>query len=209
MKCAIYVRLAVPGEDLSAQIAQLREFARSRGLDSLVYEDFGTGTKTRRPGLDDLIADARRGRFSVVMIMSLDRLARSTKHLLQVVAEFHTLQIDLISLKEKVDTTTSVGKEFYTVLADLMQCQAALVREHIRRGMRRAKLDGVRLGRAPLNVDHEALVADRLGGMSLTAAATKWRISRASVVRLVREAQRKQTGLPVVVSLQPETAYVV
>jgi DNA invertase Pin-like site-specific DNA recombinase len=143
------------------------------------------------------------------MIMSLDRLARSTKHLLQVVAEFHTLQIDLISLKEKVDTTTSVGKEFYTVLADLMQCQAALVREHIRRGMRRAKLDGVRLGRAPLNVDHEALVADRLGGMSLTAAATKWRISRASVVRLVREAQRKQTGLPVVVSLQPETAYVV
>jgi len=209
VKCAIYVRLAVPGEDLSAQIAQLREFARSRGLDSLVYEDFGTGTKTRRPGLDDLIADARRGRFSVVMIMSLDRLARSTKHLLQVVAEFHTLQIDLISLKEKVDTTTSVGKEFYTVLADLMQCQAALVREHIRRGMRRAKLDGVRLGRAPLNVDHEALVADRLGGMSLTAAATKWRISRASVVRLVREAQRKQTGLPVVVSLQPETAYVV
>ena len=58
--------------------------------------------------------------------------------------------------------------------------------------MRRARLEGQRLGRAPLNIDHDALVRDRLAGMSLTTAAKKYGVSRASVVRFVREAKRRQ-----------------
>jgi DNA invertase Pin-like site-specific DNA recombinase len=58
--------------------------------------------------------------------------------------------------------------------------------------MRRARLEGQRLGRAPLDIDHDALVRDRLAGMSLTKVAKKYGISRASVVRFVREAQQGQ-----------------
>jgi DNA invertase Pin-like site-specific DNA recombinase len=58
--------------------------------------------------------------------------------------------------------------------------------------MRRARLEGQRLGRAPLDIDHDALVRDRLAGMSLTKVAKKYGISRASVIRFVREAQRRQ-----------------
>jgi transposase len=58
--------------------------------------------------------------------------------------------------------------------------------------MRRARLEGQRLGRAPLNIDHGALVRDRLAGMSLTRAAKKYGVSRASVVRFVREVKPRQ-----------------
>ena len=58
--------------------------------------------------------------------------------------------------------------------------------------MRRARMEGQRLGRAPLNIDHAALVRDRLAGMSLTNVAKKYRVSRASVVRFVRDAQQRR-----------------
>jgi DNA invertase Pin-like site-specific DNA recombinase len=59
--------------------------------------------------------------------------------------------------------------------------------------MRRAKLEGRRIGRQPLNIDREQVVADRKSGMSLTMVAKKHRISRASVCRLVREAAATQS----------------
>lgn len=55
--------------------------------------------------------------------------------------------------------------------------------------MARRRLEGYRLGRIPLNVDHGAIVRDRLSGRSLTETAKKYTVSRASVVRWVREAQ--------------------
>jgi transposase len=55
-------------------------------------------------------------------------------------------------------------------------------------------MEGQRLGRAPLDIDHAALVRDRLAGMSLTNAAKKYGVSRASVVRFVREAQQRQAA---------------
>ena len=61
--------------------------------------------------------------------------------------------------------------------------------------MRRAKLEGQRLGRQPLAVDHEALVRDRLSGMSLTNVAKKYHVSRASVLRFVQESQRRESEL--------------
>jgi DNA invertase Pin-like site-specific DNA recombinase len=66
--------------------------------------------------------------------------------------------------------------------------------ERIKAGMRRAKMEGKRLGRAPLDIDHDALVRDRLSGMSLTIVAKKYGVSRASVVRFVREAQLRQAA---------------
>jgi DNA invertase Pin-like site-specific DNA recombinase len=59
--------------------------------------------------------------------------------------------------------------------------------------MRRAKLEGRRIGRQPLNIDREQVVADRKSGMSLTQVARKYRISRASVCRLVRESGASPT----------------
>jgi DNA invertase Pin-like site-specific DNA recombinase len=81
---------------------------------------------------------------------------------------------------------------FITMIGSIAELERSLIVERIRAGMRRAKIDGRRLGRAPLSVDRNALVGDRLAGMSLTDVAKKYRISRASVVRVVRQAKQSQ-----------------
>ena len=65
-----------------------------------------------------------------------------------------------------------------------------MIRERIRQGMARRRLEGFRLGRIPLDVDHDAIVRDRRSGMSLTAVGKKYGVSRASVVRFTREAMK-------------------
>jgi DNA invertase Pin-like site-specific DNA recombinase len=191
MMAATYARTASPDEGIQLQVDRLRRLARNRGMEIVAeYNDVGSGPKGRRPGLNSLVAAAGNGQFSVVLTTSLDRLAKNTNHLLQLVEDFRTLHIDLISAQEDIDTTTSAGKTFFNAAASISQCQSQLVRENIRQGLRRRKLDGFKLGRSRLPVSCEAIARDRLS-MSLTQVAQKYGISRASVVRFVREAQRQ------------------
>ncbi len=81
-----------------------------------------------------------------------------------------------------------------TLIAAIAELERPLIVERIRADMRRRRLEGLPLGRQPLDVDHEALVRDRLSGMSLTNVAKKYGVSRASVVRFTREAQKRQLG---------------
>jgi len=139
-----------------------------------------------------MMADARRGEFSVVLVAAFDRIARSTKNFLEIVDELHALNIEFISGRECIDTSGPMGRMFITMIGSIAELERSLIVERIRAGMRRAKLEGQRLGRAPLNVDRNAIVRDRLSGMSLTLVAKRYRVSRATVVRLVREASQSQ-----------------
>ncbi len=195
-KAAIYARVWSHEEDVSAQVCYLHQLARQRGFEVVAeYNDIASGAKARRSGLDALIADAKQGCFSVVLTNRLACLSKAIKHLLQLTEHFKTLHIDLISAQEAIDTSTSTGKLFFDAMASLNQCESELVKEHIRVGLRRKKLDGFRLGRRPLNTPHDLIVRDRLAGMSLTQCSKKYGVSRASVVRFVREAQRQFAGL--------------
>jgi putative DNA-invertase from lambdoid prophage Rac len=80
------------------------------------------------------------------------------------------------------------------IISAIAELERSLIVERVRAGMRRAKLEGRRIGRTPLDVDHAALVRDRLSGMSLTVVAKKHGLSRASVVRFV-DASRRNDGV--------------
>ncbi len=195
-KAVLYGRTSTPEQHLESQFIQLRDLASRRGLELTgVYSDLGiTGSKARRPGIDSLLRDARRGKFSVVLVAAFDRLARSTRNFLELVDELSSLGIELISAREAVDTSTPTGRMFVTILGSIAELEKSFIRERIKAGMRRRKLDGLPCGRQPLDVDHDAIVADRLGGLSLTATAKRHGISRASVVRFVREARLRGVG---------------
>jgi DNA invertase Pin-like site-specific DNA recombinase len=195
-KAVLYGRTSTPEQHLESQFIQLRDIASQRGLELTgVYSDFGvSGSKARRPGIDSLLRDARRGKFSVILIAAFDRLARSTRNFLELVDEFDSLGIELISAREAVDTSTPTGRMFVTILGSIAELEKSFIRERIRAGMRRRKLDGLPCGRQPLDIDHSVVVADRLAGMSLTATAKRHGISRATVVRFCREARLR--GLP-------------
>lgn len=192
-KCAIYARVSTPDQHVETQLLQLRELAARRGLDIVaVFTDCISGSKARRPGLDALLKDAHRGKFSVVLVAAFDRLARSTKHFLQLIDEFEDLDIEFVSAREAIDTSGPMGRMFVTLLGSIAELERSFIVERIKLGMKRRKQMGLPLGRQPLDIDHDALVQDRLMGMSLTNVAKKYGVSRASVVRFVREAQRRE-----------------
>jgi DNA invertase Pin-like site-specific DNA recombinase len=202
-KCALYARVSSPEQNVETQLCDLRAMASQRGYEIVgVFTDVGvSGTKARRPGLDAMLRDARKRKFSVVLVAAFDRMARSTKHFLMVVDELDDLGIEFVSRRENIDTQGAMGRMFLTVLGALSELERSTIVERIKAGMRRRKLEGFKLGRQPLDVNHAALVRDRLNGMSLTDTARKYGVSRASVVRFVRVAQRQQmaevSGLPV------------
>lgn len=188
-KAAIYARVSTADQRIENQILDLRKLAAQRGFEVVhEYTDRGiSGSKAKRPGLDNMLADARRGEFSVVLVAAFDRIARSTKNFLEVVDELNSLGIEFFSAREAIDTSGPMGRMFVTMVGSIAELERSLIVERIKAGMRRARLEGQRLGRAPLDIDRDALVKDRLAGMSLTNVARKYRVSRASVVRIVRE----------------------
>jgi hypothetical protein len=132
-------------------------------------------------GLDLLMADARRKKFSVVLVAAFDRIARSTRNFLQTVDELDSLGIEFVSRREGVATGDAMGRLFVTIISAIAELERSLVVERVKSGMRRAKLEGRQIGRSRLDVNREQVVIDRRSGLSLTQVARKHSISRASV----------------------------
>jgi DNA invertase Pin-like site-specific DNA recombinase len=195
-KCAIYCRVSTSDQRVESQLYDLRELAAQRGIEVVAeYQDCGiSGSKARRPGLDALMADARRKKFSVVLVAAFDRVARSVRHFLQVIDELESLGVVFISRREQVDTSGMMGRLFLTLIGSIAELESDLIRERVRAGMRRARLEGRQIGRARLDVNREQVVQDRREGMSLTLVARKHSISRASVCRLMKEANDISIG---------------
>jgi DNA invertase Pin-like site-specific DNA recombinase len=195
-KAAIYVRVSTPDQHVESQLYDLRELAAQRGLEVVQeYQDCGiSGLRARRPGLDALMTDARKRKFSVILVAAFDRVARSVRHFLQIIDELETLGVVFISRREQVDTSGMMGRLFLTLIASIAELESDLIRERVRAGMRRAKLEGRQIGRARLDVDREQIIIDRRSGLSLTQVASKHSISRASVCRLMSEANRIVIG---------------
>ena len=198
-KAALYARTSTFEQHPESQFIQLREIAAQRGFEVVAtYCDHGiSGSKARRPGIDAMMREGRRGRFSVILTAAFDRLARSTKNFIAIIDEAEAANIQIISAREAVDTSTPTGRLFVTLLGSIAEMERSFIRERVRAGIRRRKLEGLPVGRQPLDVDREAIVADRLGGMSLTVIAKRYGVSRASVVRWVREARRSSPTLSI------------
>src|SRR5439155_14683532 len=131
--------------------------------------------------------DARRHRFDVLLVWSCDRLARSTKHLLQTIDELNGFGIQFLSQREAIDTEGPLGRAILVIVSAMAELERCIIIERVRAGMRRARLEGRQIGRARLDVNREQVVHDRRSGMSLTHVAKKHGISRASVCRLMKE----------------------
>jgi len=193
-RAALYCRVSTGDQHLETQSLDLRELAKQRGLEIVrEYSDVISGAKSKRPGLNQLMSDARRHRFDVVLVAAFDRIARNVRHFLDVLDELNHLNIQFVSLRENIDTGGPLGRALLTIIGAIAELERSLIVERVKSGMRRAKLEGRRIGRTPLNIDREQVVEDRRSGMSLTKVASKHRIPRASVCRLMREAGATKT----------------
>jgi DNA invertase Pin-like site-specific DNA recombinase len=196
MKRAIlYMRVSTVDQHPESQLHDLRELARQRGYEIVhEYTDKISGTKAKRPGLDELMRDARRGRFEVVLVWASDRLARSVRHFLEVLDELNHLNIEFVSYRENLDTSGPLGRAIVVIIGAIAELERNLIVERVRAGMRRAKLEGRHIGRRPLGIDRAAVLRHRAHGQSLSQIATTFTISRATVSRIIKE--EAERGVP-------------
>jgi DNA invertase Pin-like site-specific DNA recombinase len=191
-RAVLYARVSTGDQHPETQLLDLRQMAKQRGYEIVQeYVDTISSSKAKRPGLDRLLADARRHRFDVVLVAAFDRLARNVRHFLEVLDELNHLGVEFISLRENIDTGGPLGRAMVVIVGAIAELERSLIVERVKAGMRRARLEGRRIGRRPLSIDRDQVVADRCSGMSLTQVAKKHRISRASVCRLVNESGRR------------------
>ena len=103
----------------------LRQMADQRGFDIVEeYTDRISGAKAKRPGLDSMMRDARRGRFEVVLVWASDRIARSVKHFLEVLDELNRLNIEFVSFREQIDTAGPLGRAIVVIIAAIAELSA-------------------------------------------------------------------------------------
>ena len=193
-RAAFYLRVSTLDQHPQNQIKDLEQLAAQRGWEVVQpYCDQGySGARARRPALDQLLADARRGRFDVVAVWSCDRLARSVRHFLEMLDELNHLHIEFVSVREQIDTGGPLGRAVVIIISAIAELERNLIRERVRAGMRRARLEGIRIGRRPADVDRESVLRDRARGHSLTVIARDHHISRGLVSKIIR--QEKEGG---------------
>ncbi len=192
-KVAIYVRVSTKDQSVDMQLNDLERYSKERGLNVFkVYEDSGvSGTKETRPALSDLMDDAMKRKFDVVLVWRFDRFARSTKHLVTALYEFRNLGIDFISYQENIDTSSPLGEAIFTIISAMSKLERDIIAERVKGGLRKARVNGKRLGRPECVADSDKIVEYKEQGKSIREIAKELGLSRGKVERTLKLAVSK------------------
>ena len=178
-----YARVSTYGQTLDSQLEQLR----AAGCSSRnIYREKVTGARPDRRELNRMLAKLASG--DVVTVTRIDRLARSTRDLLNTLAAIADRRAGFRSLGDAwADTTTSHGRLMLTVLGGLAEFERDLIRKRTAEGRERAKERGVKLGRRPKLTPHqqqEAIKRRDGGKESLADIARSYNVSHSTISRL-------------------------
>jgi DNA invertase Pin-like site-specific DNA recombinase len=196
-KAAAYVRISTSthGQDIKNQSVPIEKYIADKQLVfTKVYSDEGvSGSTAKRKGLDELIVDAKKGKFTVLVVMEISRLARDLRHLLNCLHELTELGISVVSLREGLDFSSTMGKAMVSMIGVLAQVEKDLLSERIKTALHTKKLlaaqtgNGWRCGRKPLASEVVAQVKSlREKGMSIREVAQVLRIGKSSVARVLK-----------------------
>lgn len=178
-----YVRVSSKGQEVARQVDALK----AAGVeDKYLFIDKTSGVKASRPALDEMLGKLREG--DTLIIASLDRLARSTKQLIELAERFNTEGVSLVSLHEQLDTRTPQGKFVYTMFAAMAEMERSLIRERQREGIEAAKARGETGGRPRIASDKvkKAIALYKSGQYSVSQVAAEAGISVSTLYRYLR-----------------------
>jgi DNA invertase Pin-like site-specific DNA recombinase len=145
-RTALYARVSTDGQQtgLESQIRALKEHCERYKIDDyeLFTDENISGAKISRPSLDRMMAAVKRKEISTVVVYSFSRFARSTTHLLGALEEMKKHETEFISLTEKIETNSSMGRAFFTVIAAISKLERELIVERVKNGLRNARAKG-------------------------------------------------------------------
>ncbi|WP_081415119.1 recombinase family protein [Ectobacillus panaciterrae] len=135
-----YARVSKKDQNLELQIDALEKY----GVEE-IYQEKITGTKTDRPELEQLLKVLRKG--DKIVVYKLDRISRSTKHLIELAEFFEKKEIDFISIQDNIDTSSPIGRFFFRMIASIAELERDIIRERTIDGLAAARARGKKGGR--------------------------------------------------------------
>src|SRR5271154_7389092 len=179
VRVAIYSRVSTDHQTTENEERELHAIADRMGWTVVkVYRDQGVGgakSRENRPAFDALCKDASRRQFDLIAAWSVDRLGRSLQDLVGFLTEIHALGINLFLHQQGIDTTTPAGKALFQIMGVFAEFERAMIQERVKAGLERARAQGKRLGRRPIDARKEAairtdLLEGKAGIMKLAAS---------------------------------------
>ena len=175
-----YARVSTSDQDVAGQTMRLEQTGAIK-----VFTDVMSGKSMSRPGLAELLAYARQG--DTLAIVRLDRLGRSLAELLSTVEDLRERGIALLSLEEKIDTSSAAGELVFHVFGAIAHFERRLISERTKDGIAAARAKGRMPGRLLLNMDKvEAVIKLIEASISPTEAAKQLGIGRSTIYREMR-----------------------
>lgn len=183
-RVAAYIRVSTSDQKtgLEAQARALKEHCeRNRIAEYELFADENvSGATVSRPSLDRMMEAVRRGDISTVIVYSFSRFARSTTHLLTALEEMKRHGTEFISITERIETNSPIGKAFFTIIAAIAQLERELIVERVRCGLKNAKAKGIHIGRKKTRPS--ALIRTlRRSGLSYSAIAKVTNVSEGAI----------------------------
>ncbi|MDX9806274.1 MAG: recombinase family protein [bacterium] len=178
-----YTRVSTSDQKMDLQFDALKK----EGCEQ-IYSDVSSGARTDRPELDRCISFLRKG--DILVVWKLDRLGRSLRHLLNLVAEMELKEIGFRSIQENIDTTTAGGKLIFHLFASLAEFERELIRERTVAGLSAARARGINGGRPRvLSVEQvkmaQKMLADKT--IPIKEILDTFKISKSTLYKSVRE----------------------
>ena len=191
-RAAIYVRVSTDRQTIENQVRELRQIAERRGWEVVhEYQDAGvSGARGResRPGLDEMLKDAQRRRFDVVMAWAIDRLGRSLVDLLGTIQALEACGVDLYLDQQSIDTTTPAGRLMFQITGAFAEFERSMIRQRVRAGLKRAVESGKQLGRPKIEHAVEKRIQAQLRTKKgMLAIAKDLKVGTGTVQRIKRE----------------------
>jgi DNA invertase Pin-like site-specific DNA recombinase len=191
-RAAIYVRVSTDKQTVENQVAALRQIAERRGWEVVEqYSDAGiSGSKGRdgRPGLDQMLKDASKRKFDVIMAWAIDRLGRSLIDLLGTIQTLEACGVDLYLDQQSIDTTTPAGKLMFQVCGAFAEFERSMIQQRVRAGLKRAAEKGNYPGRPKISEVLEKRIQTQLrAGKGILKVAREIGVGTGTVQRIARE----------------------
>lgn len=177
-----YIRVSTIDQNTDRQEVALKDMCDK------IFLEKESGKNMNRPELKKMLDYIREG--DIVIIESISRLARSTKDLLSMVQTFQEKKVDLISLKENIDTSTPQGRFILTIFGALYELERDNILQRQSEGIECARNRGVKFGRPGINLpkDSQEIIRDyKEGKITGVEAIKKLNISKASFYRLIKD----------------------
>jgi DNA invertase Pin-like site-specific DNA recombinase len=198
-RVGIYCRVSTKEQTAENQLLDLRRYCDVRNWQIAAEQvDDGLSSTEDRPALRTVMQMARERNFDALLVWRYDRFARSLSHLVNTLDELKSYEVAFLSFKDGIDTSTPQGRLYFGIIGSLAEFERHLIIERVHSGLRRARENGITLGRPRVGVEVEEVVARYAPAfhqrtMSLSQIARDSGLPRGTVYKVLTRSFPKPT----------------